>query len=334
MFRRGTVNRVASAVTATVAAGALLAACSSSPGAEQSSDADQTGAGASGSTEVRVAFIPNANHLPLLVAADEGFFEEQGLDVTLNPVQNLGALAGAMGKQYDLGSSTIPDVIIQQQQGLDLVLATNIAVESSARPTVGVFVAADSPITDVSDLEGKTLAAATLGGNLHPSVMHWLYEGGVDLDSVTVTEVPFPNMADQLAAGRVDAVESLEPFRGQLVASGARELVDPLTEVADPVSFVSLMATAEWVADNPDTLTAFNTAMESAIEFIGANEGDARAILATHTELPEDVVANVPLPDFSTELPRDEVGLWAGVLADIGRLEGDPADVDPAAIIP
>jgi ABC-type nitrate/sulfonate/bicarbonate transport system substrate-binding protein len=41
-------------------------------------------------------------------------------------------------------------------------------------------------------------------------------------------QVPFPNMADQLKAGNVDAVESLEPFAGQLLAAGNRSLGDPL----------------------------------------------------------------------------------------------------------
>lgn len=298
----------------------ILGACSA-PSAEPSSS-------------VRVAFIPNANHLPLLVADDRGFFEEEGLTVELNPVQNLGALAGAMGKQYDLGSSTIPDVITQQEQGLPLVLATNLALESSARPTVGVFVAGDSPIQQPKDLEGKTLAAATLGGNLHPSVINWLVTNGVDIDKVTVTEVPFPNMGDQLAAGRVDAVESLEPFRGQLVASGARELVNPLTTLKDPVAFVSLMATSDWVAANSETLDKFNTAIEKAISFIEEDEKQARDILAAGTSLPPEVVANVPLPEYGTELSRDEVGLWAKVLAENGALSKSADEIDPAKIIP
>jgi hypothetical protein len=39
--------------------------------------------------------------------------------------------------------------------------------------------------------------------------------------------VPFPNMADQLKAGNVDAVEALEPFAGQLLAAGNRSLSRP-----------------------------------------------------------------------------------------------------------
>ncbi|WP_165384181.1 ABC transporter substrate-binding protein [Leucobacter triazinivorans] len=285
-------------------------------------------------SEVRVALIANANNLPLLVADANGYFVDEGLEVTLEPVQNLGALAGAMGKQYDLGSSTIADVILQQQQGLDLVIATGVAEESADNPTVGVLVPGDSPIESVEDLEGKTIAAATLGGNLHPSVVNWLIGGGVSADSVTITEIPFPNMADQLANGRVDAVESLEPFRGQLLASGARELVNPLTRISDPVAFVSLMATGEFVENNPDALAKFTSALERAAEFIAEDEVAARAVLSDSTQLPEEVVKSVTLPTYTTSIDPDEVALWAKVLEENGQLQGSASDVDPAKIYP
>lgn len=318
---------------AVVASVGLLVACSSANGSARDAEA-AGGAGGGQETEVRVALIANANNLPLLVADAQGFFAEEGLNVTLEPVQNLGALAGAMGKQYDLGSSTIADVILQQQQGLDLVLATGVSEESSENPTVGVLVAADSPIQSVTDLAGKKLAAATLGGNLHPSVMNWIIGGGVDPESVTITEIPFPNMADQLEAGRVDAVESLEPFRGQLLAAGARELVNPVTRIADPVAFVSLMSTAEFVADNPDTLESFNRALATAAAFIESDEGAARSILADRTELPEAVVESVPLPTYTTEIDPAEVGLWARVLEENGQLKGPAEDVELASVYP
>ncbi|QBE48087.1 hypothetical protein EVS81_03955 [Leucobacter triazinivorans] len=326
-MRRSTVNHRFRYVFAAAGTAAALALTGCGGGGDGPEAGEQT-------SEVRVALIANANNLPLLVADANGYFVDEGLEVTLEPVQNLGALAGAMGKQYDLGSSTIADVILQQQQGLDLVIATGVAEESADNPTVGVLVPGDSPIESVEDLEGKTIAAATLGGNLHPSVVNWLIGGGVSADSVTITEIPFPNMADQLANGRVDAVESLEPFRGQLLASGARELVNPLTRISDPVAFVSLMATGEFVENNPDALAKFTSALERAAEFIAEDEVAARAVLSDSTQLPEEVVKSVTLPTYTTSIDPDEVALWAKVLEENGQLQGSASDVDPAKIYP
>ena len=61
-------------------------------------------------------------------------------------------------------------------------------------------------------MKGKVIAAPTLGAVMHSATLYWLKKNGVDPSSVRGVEVPFPNMADQLKAGSVDAAEGLVPF--------------------------------------------------------------------------------------------------------------------------
>lgn len=160
-------------------------------------------------TSVRAAYVPVVTWLPAWVAKDKGMFERNGLDVSLTPIQNLSLLPGTMGKQFEFGASSAPDLIKSAASGMDIVAVAGEVFESSARPSMQVIVRKDSGIASVKDLKGKIIASPTIGAIMHVATLSWLKKNGVDPASIRAVEVPFPNMGDQLKAGRVDAIESL-----------------------------------------------------------------------------------------------------------------------------
>ena len=64
-------------------------------------DAPSMPANGAGMTAVRAAYIPVVTWLPAWVAKDKGFFEKNGLDVSLTVTQNLSVLPGTLGRQFD-----------------------------------------------------------------------------------------------------------------------------------------------------------------------------------------------------------------------------------------
>ena len=304
-------------------------------------DDDDGGGGSSGGgaasdeapKQLRGAIVPTATHLPIMVAEDEGIFERNGIDMTLTTVQNLATLPGAMGRQFDFGSSTIPDVIKANQQGIEITLTSGVSIEESDNVTIGLLARKGSGIETAKDLEGKKVAVVTLGGNIHTATLFWLQNEGVDTEKIDFIEVPPPNHLDQMKSGDVDAVETLEPFRGAVLATGATQLVDPILEVIDPGATLSWMSARSFADENPDTVAAVRKSLDEGMQFIEDDEPRAREILAKYSGLPPEVANAVPLPSYSTELPLDEVAAWADMLSAIGQLEGSPEDVDPAQII-
>ena len=202
-------------------------------------------------TQVRVAYVPVVTWLPAYVAKDKGIFEKHGLDVTLTPTQNISLLPQTVGKQFDIIASTPPDLIKPVASGLDIVAVSSEAIESKTNPTAQLIVRKDSGINSIADLKGKTIASPTIGAVLHISVLYWLKKSGVDPNSIRGVEVPFPNMGDQLKAGRVDAVEGLEPFVGPMLAAGNISLGDPiLSPSPEEVLFVFWAADGAWARAN------------------------------------------------------------------------------------
>ena len=198
-------------------------------------------------TALRVAYIPVITWLPALVAKEEGIFEKNGLDVTFTKFPNLINLPGTLGKQFDLAPSTAPDLLNAVASGLNIAAVAGETVEDSANKSFQVIVKADSGIN--SD-EGSRRQARRRAGRRLGHACRDAVSGGEgrrrSVDSVIGLEAPFTAMLDQLKSGRVDAVEPLEPFVGQMLGAGFKSIGDPLLAVADPVLFPFWIADADW----------------------------------------------------------------------------------------
>jgi NitT/TauT family transport system substrate-binding protein len=281
-------------------------------------------------TPVRAAYIPVITWLPAWVAKEKGFFAKHGLDVTLSVAQNLSVLPGTVGRQFEFVPSTAPDLLKAVASGLDVVAVTASVFETEDNISTQLMVAKDSGIASAKDLSGKLIATPTIGGVIHVSVLYWLKKNGVDPASIRAVEVPFPNMADQLKARRVDAVEAVEPFVGALKAGGNVALTAPLLSAGKEVLFPFWISSGEWARAHGSTVAAWKASLDDAIAFIKENPEEARAIVAQYTKLPEAVVKATPFPTYRTAITVSDVNVWANVLREIGQLT---TPVDPAKLV-
>jgi len=272
-------------------------------------------------TPVRAAYIPVVTWLPAWIAKDKGFFERHGLNVSLTVTQNLSVLPGTLGRQFDFAPSTAPDLIKAVVSGIEVVAVAGQAMETKDNPSTHIIVRADSTIRSMQDLKGKVVATPTIGAIIHVSLLHTLKKNGVDPASIRAVEVPFPNMADQLKAGNVDAVEALEPFAGQLLAAGNRSLGDPLLLAGgDEVLYPFWISQTKWAESHRGVIEAWVASLEQAKEFIDANPSEARAILAKYTRLPAPVAEKIPFPTYRFSLRSRDFVVWVTVLKDLGQI--------------
>ena len=281
---------------------------------------------------VRAAFPPVVTWLPSWVAKEKGIFAKHGLDVTLTVTQNLSLLPGTMGKQFDFGACTPTDLIKSVASGIDVVASAAEAYETDKNPTTHVITSKESGITSVKDLAGKTIASPTIGAVMHVATLYWLKKNGVDYNSIRAVEVPFPNMADQLKAKRVDAVETLEPFAGAMLKGGNVSLGLPILAAGKEVLFVFWISQGAWAKANPNVVKAWIAALEEAKVFIDKDPVEARKIVAQYTKLPEAVVQSGPFPDYRFKMKAEDLGVWADVLREVGQLD-KPVDADKLVFV-
>lgn len=263
---------------------------------------------------LRVAYAGVISWLPAMIAKENGIFEKNGLDVTMTKFTQIANLPGTVGKQFDIAATTASDMLYAAASGIKVVAVCGNTIETSSTRSYRVMVNSDSPIQSAKDLAGKRIAGPGAGSIMHVSLLEWVAKEGGSTDSIILAEVPFPNMADQLKAGRVDAVEQIEPFIGPMLNAGFRSLGDPLLAVSDPALFTFWMANGDWAQQHKDAIGRFRASLREGVSVIRDNPDIARAVLAKYTGLSAEIVSKVPFPTYDFELMTSQLAPWKDLM--------------------
>lgn len=328
--RRATGTRRRLPALAVVATLALVGAACGSDNESSSGSKGDTATTVAGPTKLRVSFVPATTVLPLHIAKEKGIFERNHLDVTLEQAANISDIPATLGRQFDIALGTATDLIRAGTAGLDVVQVAGNTNSTKENPFVQLVVPASSGITSVAQLKGKTVGSPTLSGVIHAAVQYWAKQQGVEPGAIKGVEAPSPNLPDQLKAGRVDAVEALEPFATNLKKAGNVSLGDPFSSIADTLATNFWMAQGTWAHRNEAVVDRFVKSLEEAEAFIRQNPAEARQVLQAYTGLPAPVASSVPLPTYNFKVRTADLGKWVKVLKDIGQLNGD---VDPKELV-
>jgi len=102
------------------------------------------------------------NSFPVFVAIGEGYFEEEGLNVTVEAINGSGAVLQALSAgQAHFGRPGPGPVIAARARDVDAVFIYNVA----ARSNFGIVVREDSDIQSVEDLRGQVIGTGTADGS-------------------------------------------------------------------------------------------------------------------------------------------------------------------------
>ena len=143
----------------------------------------------------------NPDHAPLIVAQQQGFFEQANLKVTLvEPADPSLPPKLAAAKQADLAVTYQPSLMVDLNNDLPL-MRVGALVNS---PLNSLVVLAESDITQIADLKGKTIGFS-IGGFEDALLGVMLKKHGLTLDDVELVNVNFA-LSPALYARKVDAV--------------------------------------------------------------------------------------------------------------------------------
>jgi NitT/TauT family transport system substrate-binding protein len=141
--------------------------------------------------------------------------------------------------------------------------------------TQGIYTMPDSKITSLAGLKGKTVAINAPKNILYLMAASMMAEKGINPTSVTFVDVPFPEMATELAAGTINAALLPEPFASQAEESyGAVPLVDLDQGATTNFPVAGYVVTKQWAAKYPRTLAAFYRALEEGQQAADNNRAD------------------------------------------------------------
>jgi NitT/TauT family transport system substrate-binding protein len=295
-------------------------------------DGGSTDAGSSGELrQVSVGMLPILPTAALYAGIEEGFFEDHGIEVTVETGQGGAALLPAvMAGQIDFATSNPVSLLQARGEDLDVrVIAHWTSALSEGEGDInGVVAAAGSGIESAADLEGKRVAVNTLNGMGGLTIRDAVRQDGGDPDSIQFVELPFPDMPAALTGGNVDAVWVPEPFLSSLQAGGNVVATYASRESVPGHPTQLFFTSGQLIESDPKLVGDFTAAVEETLEFADANPDAVKAqIQQVLPQLPPEVAENVRLEEFGTDLRRNQIEQLGKLMVEDGLLE-DGADVD------
>lgn len=253
---------------------------------------------------IRVGYLPISESLPIFMAQANGAFEREGVQVEAVALDGGARILEAMiSGDLHFGLTNYVSLMLARESGMDFKLVAGSTVESANNPQHALMVRQDSTLT-VEGLAGKRIAVNTRRNINELFVRARLAQAGVDPESVTLVEVPFPRMLAALESNSVDAAGCIEPFVSFAKRSNvAKPIAQHVVDVAPDVPIAGWVASNSYVQNPRSGAQAFIAAVTSAAAAITADPVAARALLPTFTRLTVEDAEAVPLPTFVSDTP-------------------------------
>ena len=231
--------------------------------------------------KVKAGMVASIDQIALPIAVERGFFEKEGLDVTIvrpfaTGVDALNALQAGDADLIQVGVPMIGAVL----RGMDLVALGNYtgnSAKAGSDATLALIASAGSGITkDLASLKGKKIAAS-FGTINHLYVLALLEKAGLTPQDVTLVNTPPPDMTVALLSKGVDAFACWDPV--PLVAlkdvPGAVEIIRGGNLISSLGYNVGLRS---WVDKNGATVEKFLAALAAADQWMRANPKPAAQV--------------------------------------------------------
>ena len=282
-------------------------------------------------TTVRVAEVTRSVfYAPFYVAINEGFFEEEGIEIELTTTpggdKTMTTLLSDGADVALVGSET--SIYVANQGARDLVI--NFAVLTQ---TDGTFLVAREAIQDFQwdQLLDTTFLGQREGGMPQMVGEYVLKQHGIDPknDLTLIQNIDFANIASAFASGTGDFVQLFEPTASIFEAEGTGYVVASFGAESGTVPYTTFMAKDSFIDENPDLIHAFTRALYRAQQWVYTQSPEviAQSVQVFFPDTPLDIItssvaryqaqesfASTPLLDEAKWNQLQEIMITAGQL--------------------
>jgi NitT/TauT family transport system substrate-binding protein len=279
-------------------------------------------------TTLNVAVVPAVDSAGFFVALHEGLFKKQGLTINYSPaVSSDEVIDQQVAGQYDITGGNYVSYIqhyVDNHQPLEIVAEGSVMQQG----TQAIYTMPDSEIKTLAELKGHLLginAPLNINYLLAASV---LTENGIKLNDVRfpTTPIPFPNMAAELAAGKLDAIALPEPFATAAEQQyGVVPLADLNQGATEQFPIQGYVVTKSWAEQNPGTLRAFLAALTQGQQIADTSRSAVEQAMESlnggaQGQIPPIVASVMAVNIYPTAIDKVRIQRVADVMFQFGLL--------------
>jgi NitT/TauT family transport system substrate-binding protein len=305
---------------------ALVAACGDDDDEDPAGGTDAGG----GLTEISVGTQPWIGYGPFWIADEQGFDEDNGVDMELVNFSGRQELeSGFASDKFQAANSATNDVIRLADLGIDfkIPLMEDFSLQADA------IVSCNPDIRSIEDVEGARVAFEEFSVS-DVLFRYAIAEAGVDFETIEYVPAPPSDAGTAVAAGRVDVAATYEPYLQAALQEGEDcKVLYTANERPGLISDV-LAVNSEFAEENPEAIAGVLRAWGDAVDFYNQNTDEGQAIIAENVgEKPEALTTSfegVQLFDLEQSqdfLENDYADLWSdisSILVEQGQIESEP----------
>lgn len=236
---------------------------------------------------LRIGYNQWAGFAPVFVAADQGFFASEGIEVDLRAFPGpADSVAPLVAGHLDVALTT-PDALIPANEN-ELLVVTVMVLDASHG---GDGIVAREEIRELADLRGKRIGV-TEGEVNHLLLMLALEEADLTGADVRLANMNADDAGAAFIAGQLDAAVTWEPWLSTAVGEGAGQILFTSADVPGMLIDVAAVTPQTLEARAAD-LGAFVRALDLALAYLDSNPDESHAIVSRWLEIPADEIAEM-----------------------------------------
>ncbi len=303
----------------------VVSACSGADSSTSDTDGDEIVVGLTYTADIQFS--------PFYVAAEKGYFADEGLTVTLRHHGTSESLLGALQSgDEDVVYAGGDEMMVNRAQGIDVV---DFATIYQSYPGE-LIVPADSAIGSLSDLKGHSIGVPGEYGETWYTLLALLDEAGLSREDVDIQTIGFTQQS-ALMTGKVDAVVGFANNDAVQFRQAGFEIREIPPSPDTPLVGLGLGAMAATVSERSADLTGLLNALERAADDCIADPDEAVELSARYiTTLTDDeqrAKAKATLEAtnalYGDDFGRQDCDTWAAMSTFLAEKQITAEAVDP-----
>lgn len=239
----------------------------------------------------KVAYLPTDHSAALLVAKHNKTYENNGLNVKPVQISTGSNIVDAVASgDVDIGYVGITPAMQGISKGIPIKVVGSVNMVGS-----GIVVQPNSTITSPADLKGKKIATPGVSSIQQVLLVYELQKYNITQKDVDLISMNVFNIPSALAAKKVDAYISYEPFVSISPYRNIGQVLMYSDEIIEDHPCCVIIAREDFINQNPQELSKFLEIHKNSTEYVKTHINETADILT------QELTTNLEIENMSLQ---------------------------------